>query len=451
MNTIANFFTPQLKKLHTGKVRDSYYINDKSRIIVSTDRISAFDHILNNTIPHKGSILNRLSNFWFFLTKDIIDNHFLKQIHPNITLVKETVPLKVEVIVRNYITGSMWREYINGKRIFSGIKVENNLQKNRKLSAPIVTPTTKDKSDQEITPEEIIFKGLISESNWKKIHDKSLELFKFGSNYLADKKLILVDTKYEFGLLDNNIILIDELHTPDSSRIWPVESYEKDPLSVTSLDKEFVRSWLLSNISKDNKIPDTLPEQIVNETSNRYKNIYQQITEYEISSEASEDINYHMTKQLVSENFIKDGFIAIIIGSKLDMSYALEISDIIKKYDIAVPMHIISAHKNGEKIVELASNYNRSIESGAVIAIAGLSNGLGGALAANLNIPVINCPPFKDNIDMMLNINSSLMMPSKTPALTVLNKENAALAALRTLNFVRLKNIFSQEVAEMKK
>lgn len=448
MKYLNKIYTPQIKKIHSGKVRDSFRIDDKIRMIVVSDRVSSFDSVLNNLIPNKGAVLNGITNYWFEKTRNIIENHFIKAVDPNISLVKEAEPIKVEMIVRGYLTGSMWRGYKNGKREFSGVEVEDGLIQNQRFPKPIVTPTTKEEHDEEITPDNIVKVGLTTKEIYEKLQDISLQLFELGTKELSEKGIILVDTKYEFGLLNGDIILIDEIHTPDSSRFWDKEAYEKDPLKVDSMDKEFIRQWLLNN-KKNGIVPNVLPEDVIAEASEKYKMIYKKIVgkEFEI---CDCDIRDRIYFNLLKAKLIKDGFVSIIMGSPADMEHCKKIKAVLDKYDIFVNMRVVSAHKNGERIPEIAEVYNNSLEPGCVIAVAGRSNGLGGALAANLAIPVINCPPFKDKIDMMVNINSSLIMPSKTPASTVIDVSSAALAALRSLGIRRLKDIFIDEIMEIK-
>ncbi len=448
MNCLDKIYTPQVKKIHSGKVRDSFRINEKKRMIVVTDRISCFDKVLKSTIPNKGAVLNGISNFWFEKTKNIVDNHSIEVIDPNINLVKEAEPIRVEMIVRGYLTGSMWRGYQQGKRSFSSVIVPDGLSRNQKFNKPILTPTTKEKSDREITPEDIIKEGWAERRVYDEMTRISMQLFELGTKILNEKGIILVDTKYEFGLLGDKVILIDEIHTPDSSRFWSKEAYEKDPQNVEQIDKEFVRQWLLKN-KKDGDYPDILPPEIIEETSKRYLEIFKIVTGKKLDTEI--DIRHRIYKNLVQNRIIKDGYVIIIMGSSSDLEHCKKIKSHLDKYDVFIDLRVVSAHKNGERIPELAEIYNNSLEPGCVIAVAGRSNGLGGALAANLAIPVINCPPFKDKIDMMVNINSSLMMPSKTPAMTVIDVSSAALAALRSLNLKRLKDIFTKEIYEIKK
>ena len=473
MAGLINMTTPQLSKIHSGKVRESYRIDDSTRMILVTDRISCFDKILETPVPGKGAILNGIANFWFEQTRSICENHFIEQIHPNISLYRETRPVRVEMIVRAYLTGSAWREYEKGKRTFSGVALPDGMKKNQKLAFPILTPTTKEKSDREITPAEIVETGLATEKTYKTMAEIALRLFEFGTGKLFDRGIILVDTKYEFGLSEGEVVLIDEIHTPDSSRFWSVEEYRRNQGKIESIDKEFVRSWLM-NDRIGHELPSVLPAEVVAETTKRYGEIFSLITGHvppfhrEVEGggpqgghrrpdgalladpPSSDEVHSSIYEALCRKKLIKDGYVAIIMGSKNDLPHAKKIAGIIEKFDIMTEFRVVSAHKNGERIPEIASEYNNSIEPGAIIAVAGRSNGLGGALAANLNIPLFNCPPFQDKNDLILNINSSLMMPSNTPAATVIDPESAALAALRSLNLPRLRRKFSEEIKLMK-
>ncbi len=449
MKCLLHFSTPQLQNIHTGKVRDSIRIDDHTRMIVVTDRLSAFDSVLKTPIPHKGAVLNGISNFWFEKTQHIIRSHFINMIDPNITLVKEAVPIRVEMVVRGYLTGSMWRGYQEGKREFSGVQVLSGMEKNQQFPQPLVTPTTKEKSDREISPENLVKEGWVEQKTYQQMEKIALELFRFGTDLLAERGIILVDTKYEFGLIEGELVLIDEIHTPDSSRFWRASDYDNNHETVEQIDKEYVRQWLLSHKAGD-QYPNTLPEDVVHETSRRYHEIYEMVTGKRLDVREHDSINTRICQNLVKEGLMRDGYIAIIMGSPSDLEHCQKIQNYIKKYNIATDLRVISAHKNGEEILRLAQEYNFSIEPGAVIAVAGRSNGLGGALAANFNLPVFSCPPCKDHLDLLTNVNSSLMMPSQTPAATVVHPDNAAYAALRSLNLQRLRSIFSQEISEMK-
>ncbi len=447
MNTLARLVTPQLPSIHRGKVRDSLRVDDSTRLIVVTDRISAFDSVLDTPIPGKGRVLNQIANFWFDATRDIVANHVVREIDPCITLVHEATPIRVEVIVRGYLAGSMWRGYQDGKRTFSGASLPDGLSLNQRLPEPIVTPTTKEDSDEEITPEGIVATGLASEALYRRMHETALKLYERGARLLGERGLLLVDTKYEFGLLHDELILIDEIHTPDSSRFFESDDYDRDPAHATQMDKEYVRQWLQANRDEDSgAYPSVLPEDVVIETARRYNELFARVTGQSVRPDLDDDAPNRVYRNLLREGLILPGYVAIIMGSAADLPFARKLAEGVAKYGIKAELRIVSAHKNGERILGMAEEYNASLEPGAVLAVAGLSNGLGGALAANLNLPVISCPPFKDNVDLLTNVNSSLMMPSGTPAGTCVRPDNAVQLALRALNLPRLRERLSAEI-----
>ena len=448
LNVLSRVETPQLVKLASGKVRESFRIDDRSRLIVVTDRISAFDQVLETPIPKKGAVLNGITNWWFAETEDIIPNHLIRQVDPNASLVREAVPLRVEVVMRGYLTGSMWRGYRVGNRVFSGVEVRDGLTRNQKFPEPLLTPTTKEKVDRPITPDEIVSTGLVDSQLWEQAASVAKALFERGTRILDEKGILLVDTKYEFGLVDGELILIDEIHTPDSSRFWFREDWEKDPTAAVELDKEFVRQWLLANRTNAG-LPKRLPKEVVAETTRRYLDVFDRIVEEPLSL-GNASPSRRLGRGLVTEGLMKPGFVAVVMGSKADLPFCERIREALAPYPVHTELRVVSAHKNGEDLLPLCAEYNGSIEPGAIIAVAGRSNGLGGALAANLNLPVISCPPFVDKTDLMVNVNSSLMMPSKAPAATVVDPGNAAALALRCLNLPDLRIRFDEEIAAMK-
>ena len=285
-NTLTKTDFEGVNSIHKGKVRDTYE-KDGKYILVTTDRQSAFDRILAS-VPFKGAILNLFSAFWFAKTKDIIDNHLISTPDPNVSVVKKVTILPVEVVVRGYITGttdtSAWVNYNNGERLFCGVQLPEGLKKNQKFETPIITPTTKaEDHDEKISKEEIISQGLVSEENWKKVEEAALAIFKRGQEIVAEKGFILVDTKYEFGLDEmGNVVLADEIHTPDSSRYWIADTYEKrfnageEP---QNFDKEFLRIWFVEHCDpyNDEVLPDA-PDDLVEELSYRYIEIYEKLT-----------------------------------------------------------------------------------------------------------------------------------------------------------------------------
>jgi len=263
---------PSFKK---GKVRDLYDLG-KKLLIVSTDRISAFDVVLPNGIPYKGEALSRLSAYWFNETKDIVSNHILEVVDPRTVLVKKTKPIKVEFVVRGYLYGSAWENYRKGKPI-CGTNLPKGLKKAEELPNPILTPTTKAEvgHDMEMTDEEVAKK--IGGDLARKIEDVCLKIYEKASRKAEVNGIIVADTKMEFGVLDNELILIDELLTPDSSRFWAKEKYEVGE-SQPSFDKQYVRDYLMS--IGWNRLPPApkLPEHVVLETSRKYVEAYERLT-----------------------------------------------------------------------------------------------------------------------------------------------------------------------------
>jgi phosphoribosylaminoimidazole-succinocarboxamide synthase len=443
-----SFSTPQLRLLHRGKVRDSFRVDDRRRLIVVTDRISAFDLKMHTDIPRKGEVLNRLAAWWFDRTKDLVNNHIVEIVDAQAMLVVEAVPVRVEMIVRGYISGSMWRGYQEGQRTFSGVTVPEGLKENDRLPTPVVTPTTKEESDREITPAEIVASGLCSQALYDQMADTAMKLFVRGTETLAEKGILLADTKYEFGTVNGSLTLIDEIHTPDSSRFWEAGAWAQDHAGVPSMDKEFVRKWLRRNRDAQGNYQRVLPPDVVKETRARYEEILHRITGVKLDPDV--DVEERLYRSLVRAKLLRDGYVAIVMGSRADLSFAHKIRDALRPYDVHVDMRVVSAHKNGERIGEVVAEYNASVEPGVVIAVAGESNGLGGALSANLNVPVINCPPLSDGADYEINIHSSLRMPSKAPAMTVVKPGLAAEAAVRALNLRRLRAKVDADIAAMK-
>lgn len=437
--------SPQLHLLHRGKVRDSFAIDEERRLIVVTDRISAFDLKITTPIPRKGEILNQLAAFWFDKTRHIVPNHVVDVVDAQAMVVRECAPIRVEVVVRAAISGSMWRAYRSGRRDYCGHVLPDGLTENQLLPTPLVTPTTKEESDREITAQEAIDLGLCSASVWTQLHDAAQALFALGQQLAADKGLILADTKYEFGLCQGEVMLIDEIHTPDSSRFWDRAAWAADPPNVPSFDKEFVRRWMRAN-AVNGALPQTLPADVVEETSRRYAALYQRLTGQELHVDRL-DSRERLARNLGAAGLILPGYVAVVMGSSGDLAWCERIAAAVRTWGVAADLRVVSAHKNGERIAALAAEYNASIEPGAVIAVAGQSNGLGGALGASLNLPVFNCPPFSSDADYLTNIHSSLRMPSRVPTATLLNPEDAAEAAARALNLQTVRDLVSQRLA----
>jgi len=280
---------------HSGKVRDSYYgagPKENMRVIVTTDRISAFDfHV--GLIPFKGQVLNQMAKFWFDQTRDIIPNHVIAVPDPNVMIARECRPLPIEMVVRGYITGvtttAMWHQYAAGAREFCGHALPEGLRKNDKLPTPLITPSTKEseknKHDRSVSPRELLAFSRIDLALYQQIEKTVLALFARGTEIAARAGFILVDTKYEFGLDEKNeLVLIDEIHTPDSSRYWKTENYAAHQAAGTEqdyYDKEFVRLWLaargLNQFGMEEKLKE-LPDDLFAETAIRYIELYEAVT-----------------------------------------------------------------------------------------------------------------------------------------------------------------------------
>lgn len=283
--TSTNFNFENQKSLYVGKVRDVYNIADEMLVMVVSDRISAFDVVLPKGIPFKGQILNTIAAKFLDATADIVPNWKISTPDPMVTLGRKCEPLKLEVIVRGYLAGSAWREYQSGMRELCGIKLPEGMKENDKFPTPIITPTTKadEGHDENISKEEAIAQGIVSAEDYALLEKYAIALFQRGTEIAAKRGLILVDTKYEFGKIGNEIILIDEIHTPDSSRYFYAEGYEERQAKgekQRQLSKEFVREWLMENGfqgKEGQKVPE-MTEEIVNSISERYMELYEQIT-----------------------------------------------------------------------------------------------------------------------------------------------------------------------------
>lgn len=271
---------------YQGKVRDIYTIKDEYLVIVASNRISAFDHILRQEIPYKGQVLNQTAAYFLEKTKDIVPNHYLGSPAPNVTIGVRCTPFPIEVVVRGYLVGHAWREYKAGKRTLSGVALPEGMRQSDKFPEPIITPTTKSTigHDIDISVEEILKSGLVEDFEWFQIQDYALKLFEKGTQMAKERGLILVDTKYEFGTDKNgNILLIDEVHTPDSSRYFMAESYyerQEQGLPQIQLSKEFVREWLIKHGFQGlegQTLPD-LPPDFIHEVSNKYIQLYEKVT-----------------------------------------------------------------------------------------------------------------------------------------------------------------------------
>ena len=281
----TDFNFPGQTHLYKGKVRDVYSI-DNTLVMVASDRISAFDHVLPEGIPFKGQVLSQIAAKFLDATADIVPNWKEATPDPSVTVGKRCEPFKVEMVIRGYLTGHAWREYRTGKRILCGVAMPDGMVENEKFPAPLLTPTTKADvgHDEDISREEILAQGLVSEADYIQLEDYTRALFQRGTEMAAEKGLILVDTKYEFGTdKDGVITLIDEIHTPDSSRYFYIEGYAANIASSTQqkqLSKEFVRQWLIENgfQGKEGQEIPVMSEEFCLSVSNRYIELFEHIT-----------------------------------------------------------------------------------------------------------------------------------------------------------------------------
>jgi len=288
MNTIikSDFKFPGLTNVYKGKVRDVYTINNDLLIMLASDRISAFDVVLPRGIPYKGQVLNQIASKFLDATSDIVRNWKTASPDPQVTVGKSCEPFSIEMIIRGYLTGSSWRTYKSGAREICGVPIPDGMREHQKFPIPILTPTTKADlglHDEDISKEEILKQGLVSADDYALLEKYTIELFERGSQMADDKGLILVDTKYEFGKIGDKIYLIDEVHTPDSSRYFYKEGYEerfeKGEIQK-QLSKEFVREWLMENGfqgKEGQEIPE-MTDEFVQLVSDRYIELYERIT-----------------------------------------------------------------------------------------------------------------------------------------------------------------------------
>jgi phosphoribosylaminoimidazole-succinocarboxamide synthase len=307
----TNFSFPGQKSLYQGKVRDVYNINDQYLVMVATDRISAFDVVLKRGIPYKGQVLNQIANRFLDATSDIVPNWKIASPDLMVTIGKYCKPFPVEMIIRGYLTGSSWRTYKSGAREICGVPVPEGMKEHQRFPEPIVTPTTKaaEGHDEDISKEEIINSGLVSAEDFEKLEQYTRQLFERGTQMAAEKGLILVDTKYEFGKTGDQIYLIDEIHTPDSSRYFYADTYEENfakGLPQRQLSKEFVREWLMENgfQGKTGQTEPIMSDEKVQEISQRYIELYEHITGSQFQYTDAENVTERVRKNI--ENFLKE-------------------------------------------------------------------------------------------------------------------------------------------------
>lgn len=301
----TNLNLPNQVAFYRGKVRDVYTLDDGKLLMVASDRISAFDHVLPRAIPHKGQVLNQTAIHFLNATRDICPNWLLESPDPNIAIGYACEPYKVEMVIRAYLVGHAWREYKAGKREICGVAMPNGMRENDPFPEPIITPATKAEEghDEDISREEIIRQGIVPAEEYKKLEAYTKALFARGTAMAAERGLILVDTKYEFGQRDGKIVLIDEIHTPDSSRYFYADGYAERQLKgerQKQLSKEFVREWLMENgfQGKEGQTMPDMPNAFVAQITQRYIELYEKVTGKQFDAAPTENIEERMQKNL---------------------------------------------------------------------------------------------------------------------------------------------------------
>ena len=303
--TTSNIIFPGQKSVYHGKVRDVHHLDNHLLVMVASDRISAFDHILPKGIPYKGQVLNQVATMFLKATSDIVPNWLIDTPDPNVAVGYACEPIRVEMVIRGYLAGHSAREYQKGNRVLCGVIMPEGMKENDKFPEPIITPATKadEGHDEDISREDILSQGIVPEDIYLQLEDITRRLFERGTEMAAKRGLILVDTKYEFGLLDGKVILIDEIHTPDSSRYFYIDGYQDRQdkgLVQRQLSKEFVRQWLIENGFQglDGQEMPNMPDSFVQIISERYIELYEKITGLDFIKSDTSDINKRIEKNV---------------------------------------------------------------------------------------------------------------------------------------------------------
>jgi len=433
--------------LHKGKVRDIYDIGNDLLAISHSDRLSSFDrHICD--VPGKGHILTESSVFWFDkIKRELGIDHHLIYAKDNVMVVKKCRVLPIEVVIRGYITGStqtsLWTHYKNGTRNYCGIQFPDGLVKNQKLERNVITPTTKGEVDELITAEEIVAQGYMTQTQWNEVSEKAMRIFEYSQRYAAERGLILVDTKYEFGVdKEGNILVIDEVNTCDSSRYWFRKTYDecmREGKEPQKYDKDVIRDYIKKTVSDPYSQTEFHVEQEqIDKTINVYRFFFAMIT----GGVELCDLRYTTVEDVVDryyedEHWINHDTVVILSGSTTDDAHVQKLINFAKAQGIYTLSHVSSAHKNTLEVMGILDKYNSGKGRVVYITVAGRSNALSGVVASNTQYPTIACPPFKDKDDMMVNINSTLQCPSKVPVMAILEPSNVALACRKIFDLSR--------------
>ncbi len=416
----------------SGKVREAWRLPNGARVVVTTDRVSAFDRVIG-TIPHKGQVLNQLSAWWFERTRDIIGNHMVSVPDPNTMIVRDAEPLPVEVVVRGFLTGvtstSLWTMYAAGVERPYGIDLPPGMAKDDRLPHPVITPTTKAGAgvhDAPLSSAEVVTQGLVDAVTWAKVEAAALALFAEGQRVAEAAGLLLVDTKYEFGWVDGELRLIDEVHTPDSSRYWLVDAWQRrtPDRPPEHLDKELLRQALAAIGYRGEGPPPVLDEGLRSQLSARYITLYERLT--------GTSFRPALGGRRRVEAALSRPFVPILMGSKSDLEHGLKVKQSLEAFGIASQIRIASAHKSPAQLLDVLAAYESDPRPKVYVAIAGRSNALSGMLCAAVTAPVVTCPPYSDRFGGA-DVFSSLRMPSNVAPALVLDPENAAFFCAKVL------------------
>ena len=301
---VSNVNIDPQQRFYKGKVRDVYWAKDKI-ILLASDRISAFDHILHEAIPFKGQVLNQISAYFLEQTNEVVPNWFEASPDPNVAVGKSCEPIRLEMVIRGYLCGHAWRLYKTGERMICGVRMPEGMKENDKFPEALITPALKAEEghDEDISREEILAQNIISEEDYNTLEDYTRKLFEFGSKIANERGLILVDTKYEFGKHNGQIMLMDEVHTPDSSRYFYLDGYrerQEKGEKQKQLSKEFVREWLIENGFQglEGQVLPNMPVEFVEQVSNRYIELYEKITGLNFIRSSVENINDRIQRNL---------------------------------------------------------------------------------------------------------------------------------------------------------
>jgi len=440
--TLPECFLPELGEPKKGKVREIYF-SGKNVVMVTNDRVSAFDFILPNLIPFKGQVLNAISEWAFDATKDIVPNALVENVDASVVVQRKMKNLNVEFIVRGYLWGSMAAAYEKGDRTFCGLKVPDGLNRFQKFDTPLFTPTTKAEvgHDENMTMAEV--EALIGKDMAAKAKDIAMKLYARGAELMRKRGLILIDTKYEFGLDDAGVLhVIDEVNTPDSSRLCTVEEWEgkypkisaemstgsyksvtdlmksKPELKLKEFSKQYVRDALLEmgfDPSKDKEAPRLADSQVV-ECAYRYIQIFEQITGRSFDFPAKVDPAKRVIASLQRANLIVGGFVIIAAGSDSDMPHLETLKKELGKFKVPAQIRICSAHKQPGRLEALIAKYNKATEPMLIVGCAGGTDALSGTASYLSRHPVISCPPDGMNNTCLTNppgsSNGYIMKPA---------------------------------------